>query len=56
VVCDGAQNFESGLWRANSKDDYSEAAGVEKGDSVLKPKGISKEDLERRAREFGGAP
>ena len=44
-------NYEYNLWRYDTKDDYT-GEGLEKGNAILKPKGISKEDLEERAKAF----
>lgn len=47
-------NFEYDIWRNNPKDDYT-GEGLERPAAILSPKGISKEDLEKRAQEFKAA-
>jgi len=45
-------NYDYDLWRYSSKDDYTGEGLERRQDAILSPKGISKEDLERRAAEF----
>ena len=46
-------NYEYDLWRYDTKDDYV-GEGLEKPAAILSPKGLTKADLEERAREFSG--
>ena len=41
-----------GSWRSNSKDDYVGEGLERRQAAILSPKGISKEDLEKRAADF----